>query len=280
MKHPLLAFVHVEKAAGTTLIYLLRRNYLLRYLDVRPLHAGSDGLFTAEDLRTCLRLNPFLQCIGGHAVKPFGDLDEVCPDVRYVTLLRDPVQRYLSQYRYWISTLGKGWTFERFLDHKPSHNFQTRKLAGSDDVEVAKRMLAERFFLTGVAERFDEFLVMLQAKLRPAPFDPTYTRRNVAASDADGGTSKHLARHEERIRANNACDLELYRYVVEELLPGYRAQHGNDLAAEVERLQARHGNDERIGGRLLFDAVCRKAYYEPTTGLLRRLQGLPMKGSY
>jgi hypothetical protein len=280
MKRTLLAFVHIEKAAGTTLIYLLRRNYLMQYLDVRPLHARSNGMFTAEDLRTCLRINPFLRCIGGHAVKPFADLERIVADIRYVTLLRDPVQRYLSQYRYWTTALRMNWTFERFLDHEPSHNFQTRKLAGSDDVAEAKRILAERLFVAGVAERFDEFLVTLQGRLRPSEFDATYVRRNVASIDSRSPASEHLERYSDRIRSNNALDLELYRHVVEERLPRQRSEYGTGFEAALQRLRTANAGHDRLDPRLLLDAVCRKAYYEPVTGILRRLRGMPMSGSY
>ncbi|MBA3562413.1 MAG: sulfotransferase family 2 domain-containing protein [Gammaproteobacteria bacterium] len=279
MNTQLLAFVHIEKAAGTTLIYLLRHNYLFRYLDVRPFSSSSQRVFTAADLARCLKLNPFLRSIGGHAVKPHSDLEILAPGIRYITLLRDPVERYLSQFRYWNRVFGKGWDFERFLRQVPSQNFQTRKLAGSPDLELAKDMLAERFFLVGLAEKFDEFLVMLTEKLRPEVFNPVYLGRNVGSAD------RHIVaelkeRHADRILANNALDLELYRFVEQELLPQARNEHGAALAAQVEELARRRAGARALDIRLLLDGLSRKLYYEPVTSLLRWLNGLPVKGSY
>jgi hypothetical protein len=271
---PLLAFVHIEKAAGTTLIYVLRRNYALRYLDVRPLRSASGGVLTASDLRSYLRINPFLRAFGGHAVKPYSDLEAVAPNVRYVTILRDPVHRYLSQYGYWRRALKKDWSFERFLDHEAAHNFQTKKLVGSDDVAAAKRMLATRFFVVGVAEEFDRFLADLVNKLRPDRFDPGYVRRN-ASTESEAGVSALFERHRDRIVSNNARDIELYRYAVDEILPDRRANDASGGHAAPHHA-AGGGHDLR----LVVDSICRKVYYEPVTGLMRKLGGLPMQGSY
>ena len=277
---PLLAFVHIEKAAGTTLLYLLRRNYLFRYLDVRPLRAEGDGVFNAEDLCACLRINPFLRCIGGHAVRPFSDLEVVAPDIRYVTLLREPVQRYLSQYRYWVRELGKDWSLEQFLEHEPSQDFQTRKIAGSRSVASAIRILQDRFFLVGVAEQFDEFLIELRHKLLPDRFAAHYSRRNVASEGRDVLNAALIEQHAERIRAANRGDLELYRYVLDELIPRQRAAYSGDFAAELAEFRRSNERVDGLGARLLADALCRKLYYEPITGMIRLRHGLPMRGSY
>ena len=46
----ILAFVHIEKAAGTTLIKLFRRNFSIRFMEVRRLTAISDYFLTESDL--------------------------------------------------------------------------------------------------------------------------------------------------------------------------------------------------------------------------------------
>ena len=68
--------------------------------------------------------------------------------------------------------------------------------------------------------------------------------------------------------------------MLEDLLPRQRATYTGDLDVRVARFHDNNGLATGVGARLLVDALCRKAYYEPATGLLRRANGMPMKGSY
>lgn len=133
MNRKLLAFVHIEKSAGTTLKSILRRHYGIGYCDVRTLSKKSKKTFNSSDLKVFLRLNPFITCVSGHSVKPWSDLETIQRTVEYITVLRDPVQRYISYYTY--GTYGGGpvrtpwpFSFEQYME-KPKHlNFQTRKI--------------------------------------------------------------------------------------------------------------------------------------------------------
>jgi hypothetical protein len=66
-KNKITAFVHIEKAAGTTLNHILRHNFFLRYIDVRPFFKESKGLFLSKDLEVARRVLPGLSCISGHS---------------------------------------------------------------------------------------------------------------------------------------------------------------------------------------------------------------------
>ncbi len=122
-KKDLLAFVHMEKSAGTSFIHILRRNFLFRYLDVRPFWPESDGVFTARDLRASKRLLPDLRCIAGHAVKPYADLSSAHECVLYVTVLRNPVRRYISQYQHWRERMRRKVEFKEFLENRLGKEF-------------------------------------------------------------------------------------------------------------------------------------------------------------
>ncbi len=261
----IIAFVHIEKAAGTTLIHLLRRHFLFAYCDVRPLSKASGKRFTPRDLQQVLRINPFVRCIGGHAVLPHGPLAEGWPGMRYITLLRDPVSRYVSQFRYTRDKKGRGHSFEDFLANDWYANFQTRKIAGVDDPDAAKRILEERFVAVGTVERFDLFVEALRAILGQG-FAARYRRCNVASRTEE--TDRIRQAYGTEIMDRNRADLELYRFVEASL---GKSPEPAALHAEVSETPS-----VLSAAALAF----RKLYVEPRIGLRRSLNGLSWSGSY
>jgi hypothetical protein len=277
----LLAFVHVEKAAGTTLIHILRYNFFLRRLDVRPLFKASDCTFGRRDLRVAMRVNPGLRCVAGHSIKAFSGLEADGRRVRYVTILRDPIKRYLSQFQYTVEQRNEGHSFEQFLRNDWFTNFQTRKFSRTGDLDEAKQVLAEQMSLVGTSDRFDEFLVMLKRQLEPFPFDPTYRDKNLAKNTLP--LDELLLRHRDDIYERNSKDLDLYRFAVEELRPRFAAEFGSDLESQVAAFRfANSACASRTGARLrpYVDYVFRRFYLMPVTGLVRMRHGLPAAGSY
>ena len=276
-EHDLLGFCHIEKAAGTSLIHVFRRLFFLRYAAVRPLHAESGHEFTSRDLRTVLRCNPLLRAFGGHAVVPHGDLDDFDRNVRYVTQLREPVARVLSQYRFWRSRMGKSMSVDEFLEDPTTRDYQVRKIAGSDDLELAKRTILDKFLLVGTVDQFDEFLVLLAGLLQRPVDDFTYVRKNVAT---EAGALRDAPEIETRIARQNRLDAELYRWVRDELLETYVERHDGDFESELRRFRARQDRHSPHRLRLLVDYLYRNAYWKPLTGLIRVRNGLPYFGSY
>jgi hypothetical protein len=265
-----LAFVHIEKAAGTTFIHMLRRNFFLRYLDVRPYSLASSGVFTARDLELSLRINPRLCAFGGHAVRPLGDLCDVFPNIRFVTILRDPVRRYISQFLYGNAVLNLKMTFEQFLADEHTHDFQTRKIAGHADLHLAKAILKERFLTVGLVEQYDQFLSILADRLEPERFICAYETRNAGSYPRE--EVELFGTYESAIREVNQVDAALYRHVQKQL--------GADNGCLGRNLHS--VRTMGIGDHMKYyaDGALRKAFYEPVTGLLRFRNGLPMKGSY
>jgi len=276
----LFAFVHIEKAAGTTFIHILRRHFFCRYVDVRPLTSkGPDDVFSYEDLVTYRRINPWISCIAGHAVRPFSDLGQQIPRIRYVTLLREPSERYISQFIYWNDRLGRRVSFEQFLALVAEQNFQTKKICGQPDWRKAVNLLSTRFFCVGIMEKFDLFLVTLARKLGVSKSRLNYEKQNIGVQGRSRATSL-LDEYREQIRSVNEHDYELYRFVKSEILPDQAREYGETLEEDVADFVEHLGLSHSARAKARLDWISRKYYVEPITNQIRRNRGLPAKGSY
>lgn len=278
IKRKLLAFVHMERAAGTTLNYILRRNFLLRHVDVRPLSAKSNRTFRPRDLARTLRINPALICISGHSVVPWSGLETVAPNIEYITMLRDPVARYVSHYMYWIEKKKMEIDFEKFLDIEQLHNLQTKRIAGSADIDKAKECLKNKFLAVGVLHKYDEFLMILSKKLRLTGFDSRYIRRN--ASKAAGTKNRLAETYQDQITRRNELDIALYDWVCEHILPAQEQMYGPDLEEDLKKFVAARTETHPCMAKSYIDYVGRKIYFNPAIGLRRILGGLPYHGTY
>jgi hypothetical protein len=262
----MLAFIHIEKCAGTTLIHMLRRNFMHKHIDVIPRDKQSM-LFTKDDMLRLIGLTRNIRSIAGHSVRLASELDSVVKDIQYCTILRDPVKRYISDFKYcWALGIHSG-SFEDWLQIEDRKNFQTKAISGDEDVDRAKRMLTEKIAIVGIAEEFDTFLQELQVFLWPERFPIHYQMQNVTADRF----KKHLysddiSRYNDRIRKNNLLDIELYRHAREVILP---SQHKRiaDLrknTQNLEKVKPYSPSAEKI--RIIINRLYRNAIYKPYSG--------------
>lgn len=274
----MLALAHIEKAAGTTLIHILRRNYLLRYCDVRPLTRLSDGVFRPEDMRKTFAMNPWVRVIAGHSVFPHGELVAAFPNMRFITLMRNPVKRYISQYRHILERKGRPISFDSFLATEGFANFQTKKIAGNSDVTKAKEILSNRFLLAGIVEEFDQFLILLRGALTDIKFDPWYEPKNVASRQEKSAEIE--VQYGDLIMEKNEADLELYQYIKDTVMPLQIDRYGDGFERDVEVFKDR--DKWRLTNVInqYLDYSFRKCYVEPVSGIIRRRNGMPATGSY
>jgi len=279
-RRPLLASVHIERCGGTTLNSVLARNFSPGAAKARCLSRKTAGVFTPQDLKKMLLLNPAIRCVYGHPVVPWAGLETVAPNIHYVTVLRDPVRRYLSHYQYRVEMKGEPLSLEEFAANEEYTNFQTKKIAGCDDVEKAKEILASRFLVVGVTEDLDTFLLMLKRKLRPITFSPCYGHLNIGRTDS--ALRKRLEKRDDETRRlaadRNQADIELYRFATEEVLPRQRAEYGPDLEADLRKLRGTRFDPAVVRPPRLASLASR--YNGVVFGLWRLAVGLPYGGSY
>ena len=249
----ILAFSHIPKTAGTTLNYILKRHFAHRHLLVE--YRKPPPVYTSKDLDFDLKINPAIRSIAGHTLKPYVDFGR---DLTWFTFLRNPVDRFLSHYQHQYRSVEKfriplrDWmrTYER-------QNWMTRMIAGTEDVEAAKQILAN-FAFVGLMERFDESLLLLKHLAIP-DLDIAYKPKNVSARMATS-FDDHLS----EVIEQNSLDIELYEYAEN------RLQSQLDSLGEQEIVTAFDGPSIRDRINIALCDAYRHAIYRPVVWLDRR----------
>jgi hypothetical protein len=168
-------------------------------------------------------------------------------------------------------------SWEAFLKHPSSQNFQVKKIAGCEDLDLAKENISKHFMLAGTVDQFDEFLVLLAEKLG-MPLDLfTYRKQNV-----DTG-SRHVQMPDsffDQLRERNRLDQKLYEWIETKLLVDYVAEYSGNFSSDLEEFRAQQQlvASQRIGP--VMDSIYRNVYLKPVSGMVRVSNGLPYHGSY
>jgi hypothetical protein len=259
----LLLFLHLPKTAGTTLQHFFytayfddsegpdktEENGLLNYgIYHYPVGFDHDDAAPPPDLARILR-RPDVRMVMGHF--HFGIHELQSRPARYVTVLRDPIERVVSVASHFLRWSEHGERqvpvpeLEAYLvsgDLPELDNGQTRRISGVDPtrpgaLDRAKANVVDHFAAVGLTERFAESIAVLSGALEweldcwllPRQVNPHKLARPLSA-DA-------LAAVEQR----NALDLELYRWCsarfdeeIERDRPAFEARF-----ARVEELRAR-----------------------------------------
>ncbi len=249
-----LVFLHIPKTAGGTLGHALRWNFRqreriqLNTLD-RPLDEEMEGI--ALEKRSTARL------LGGHM--PYGAHRHIPRHCEYITVLREPIDRVISVYKFILRTpshvlhdrvvgaqIGLEEYVESGMDEGQTENSQTRQLSGRqfgaldrEALEEAKRNL-EGFLVVGLTERFEETFVLLRRTLRLRL--PFYATRNVSPPLEVPGRAVEL------IRERNELDLELYTFA-RDLFSERVGRQGKSFGFEASMFRALRPLSRVVGGR-------------------------------
>ena len=239
-----LIFLHIPKAGGTTLHNILDRIYA-------PVNLRAKSGMVSKESILGMEKDAFnnLFLVKGHM--HFG-LHGCFPNekVKYLTFLRDPVDRVVSHYFFVKRTPGHylykvvNESNMSLLEYALSDltweldNGQVRNLieGGGTNIKLtveslndAKSNLKKWFALVGITERFDESLIVMKRILGWKEF-PCYKKLNAAKE-------KHDIPEEmlNKIAERNALDIELYKWALTEFERNIGAHEGFD--AEIELFQ-------------------------------------------
>jgi hypothetical protein len=229
-RQPLLVQIHIPKTGGAALRGIISselggrfKQKLNTITHPEKAEARIRAIGAGEGVR------PPALC--GHIV--FGLRDLLPPDTRYVTVLREPVERTLSHYGYLVAprdpALHPHGLLSRDSPYRPEmsleeclsdpdyllDNLQTRMIVCRrspfeelpvDALEQAKKHLQERFAFVGVTERLDELIVLLTTaygwRLR-IPGRRHVSGARLQRADLSPATLR-------AVEAQNALDLDLH----------------------------------------------------------------------
>lgn len=247
-------FLHVPKAAGTTLNRISDRHYR-RHAIYSILGAATPESGTLEEFRRLpARQRASFRLVRGHFA--FGLHDLLPRPSTYFTLLRNPEDRVLSHYFHalrqrdnhlhrYVKGLALSDVYARkgHVD-KAFDNLQTRLLSGvwdtpafgacnEETLERAKENVRDHFSVVGVVERFDEALLLLQQRFGWRFV--YYTRHNVRRRR--GQSPPADAETLELIREHNSLDQQLYDFAAE-LCAQEVARAGQPFQERLRRFQA------------------------------------------
>jgi hypothetical protein len=182
-----LVLIHIPRTAGTTLAMILRHHYRGGGF------TGGGNVFARGDaIESRLRkagTKERIRAIAGHLT--YGLRGALPEGARFVTILRDPVERTLSHYHVlprsrpdrkqtglvppWLPPPRQGQSLAEALDEGyVLDNLQTRMLCGlvspfdelpADALERAKANVRDGIEFVGTTERFDELLALLNLAL-------------------------------------------------------------------------------------------------------------------
>jgi hypothetical protein len=221
-----LVFLHIPKTGGTTLAGILRREY--GSSGVRELY--ETPLPSQEELSGAGLVDA--RVIIGHLY--FGVHRRLPGPTSYITMLRNPVDRVLSHYRYvrrspghYLHQEARARTLREYVAfcgaHEPN-NDQTRLLAGEavaneegiwtdEMLPKAQHNLLEHFGVVGISEEFDRSVVLMRSTFGWRL--PYYRRENTSRErpirgDLDTATARFII-------AFNELDHQLHGDAVAEL---------------------------------------------------------------
>jgi Sulfotransferase family len=179
----LLIFVHVPKAGGSTLRSIMQRNVL-----------KEERL--AANQPAAAMMDPELRLFSGHI--RFGLHHGLLRPAQYVTMLREPLSRYISDYFFAFQSFDHrlrdeirsgSLSLERVMTDGRYHDRLAliRQTTGLDrpaaeDADSAAEILEDSYTVVGLMERFDESVLLLAHVMGWSP--PLYLQRNRTVMDA------------------------------------------------------------------------------------------------
>lgn len=260
----MIVFSHIPKTAGTSLKYILRKNYGVHHIDALKTQRSP---YTESDLQFAKKIFRDPQAITGHnVVDPLSNF--AGPNDQLITILREPVSRCASHYQDNVLRSDLNESFEEWISRAENQDLSVRIIAGSGDVEKAKRLLRDVYTFTGITEHFADSARLMKLLL-DKPLELDYRRLITARNNdikqsllGDDASLKLLKKY-------NAKDAELYDFALNEIfLPALEIHHAALEQVPLPEQKAIRRNEPAVRNSIRFN----KFVYRQ---LIKLMQGKP-----
>ena len=206
----MIAFEHIEKCAGTSVIQALREVYGVNHFDLIP-KDKSVMLANSSDILRAIKLNPRLKSIAGHSIRGgVNCLDIEGLSLKYYTILRDPVKRMWSDYTYSRDVLGFKGDIKSFITETGRRNFLSKSLCGEENFSKAVESLEARYEMFGIVERFSAFVEGLSLLTGLNLSQYKTKKANAAKKTKD----QEFVKYQAFIIRENAIDIKIYEHAI------------------------------------------------------------------
>ena len=221
----ILISIHIYKTAGTTFQSILDKIFKSNEI----VYANLEGVEKCEEdlKKNRLANKESIKVIHGHF--PFGWHNYFSKQAKYISFLREPINRVVSDYFYnrefsegHNHSFASKMTMEEYLNCDQlldMDNGQTRYIAGDystpfgqcseEMLSKAKKNIDSMFLFVGLTEKFDESLVFINHYLGWKKI--YYTNKNVTQNKPRPSTL--TPQQKDIIQLRNKFDVELYQYI-------------------------------------------------------------------
>lgn len=134
-------FSHLHKAAGTTIVHLLRRSFGRRHFDTIP---GKGHIYLPGDLLEDSRRFGTPVSIAGHGLRPHVDYGELNREMHWYTIIRNPLDRCISHYQHQIQKMSRRCSFLEWISRDLHRNWMVYFYGGSDSLQKAVDAVSEK----------------------------------------------------------------------------------------------------------------------------------------
>lgn len=233
-----IVFSHMMKTAGSSLIKSLIEYHGPRVLDVSISTRLEKKRYNNQSLEQDFKKKKYnVKIVVGHNMRPCVDFNIPNHKLRWMTFVRDPIERYVSNYFY-MYQIKNNFRLSHYNSMKSINiqewekvdnfsNYQCRFIADEPNAQKAIDILENKFEWVGITEDFQKGIQSFKAhfNLEDLYFDNKKTNPSSASWEEREKTKEEYA---DFIEEMNQEDQILYEYVKNKIWPRFKNRVPNE----------------------------------------------------